>query len=476
MEIYILRNGKEIGPLSEETTQTMLKEGSISPGDFAWCPGMSDWGPLSEVLKPVPAVVPPAPPAAEGSPAETSAQPLSAEPATEKQKAFFSYLGIAFSPDLTKDAASVMINDATEDPKNTARVQQWNEDRLKLHPELFATEIQAKKENRAHHFFELCQTECVEYFTTITKAHCQVLVGFLDVKFPNWDARQDEAAEKFFYPAIAEKFPQLVQKQWRGKFHYAEGKKATAKIAGQAATGALKKPRLSPLMAVARGIVFGVLILGVLYLVQRIVQQGAGRTSPTSKSVEEPAPVAPKPAEIARPTQTQPVVDAAPPVEPPKASTPTDQTAANLAKPPAPTPDPGAAPSAMAAGEPVASPMATTTAPMASLPGSEPPVPVAPPPATLPAPATIANTSPEPAPTPPATTPEPARTATPRTSVLLTKPVEIPSPYGTIKLGVGTPVKLLTRQGASVKVGYLNNVFTVPVTSTDLEADAPPAP
>jgi hypothetical protein len=60
--------------------------------------------------------------------------------------------------------------------------------------------------------------------------------------------------------------------------------------------------------------------------------------------------------------------------------------------------------------------------------------------------------------------------------VLLTKPVEIPSPYGSIKLAVGTPVKLLARQGNSVKVGYLNNVFTVPLTSTDLEADAPPVP
>ena len=44
MDIYILRDGKEIGPLSEETTQTMLKDGSIVMGDFAWCPGMSDWG------------------------------------------------------------------------------------------------------------------------------------------------------------------------------------------------------------------------------------------------------------------------------------------------------------------------------------------------------------------------------------------------------------------------------------------------
>ncbi len=484
MDIYILRDGKEIGPLSEETTQTMLQDGSILPGDFAWCPGMSDWSPLSEVLKPAPAAVPPAPPAAEESSAKAAGEQYPSEPATEKQKTLFSYLGIAFSPNLTKEAAAGMVNDAMEDPRNSARLQQWNEDRLKLHPELFATEIQAKKENRAQFFFELCQSEGADYFTKVTKAHCQVLVGFLDVKFPNWDARQAEAAEKFFYPAIAEKFPQLVHRQWLGKFHYAEGKRATAKIDGRAHTGKLKKTKSTPFMAVARGIVFGVLILGVLYLVQRFALEGAIRKSLTDKSGAPTALATSMPPDISGTAQVQPAAGPEPLVEPPKALSETDppseKPAIPPATPPATPPDPSPNPGAMAAisAPPTAAgePMAMNTAPMAPIPGSEPPVPVAPPPATLPAPGTMANLSPEPSPTPPATLPEPPRATAQRASLLLTKPVEVPSPYGSIKLGVGTPLKVLARQGATVKVGYLNNVFTVPITSTDLEADAPPVP
>ena len=39
MDIYILRDGKEIGPFSEETTKTLLGQGSINDGDYAWHPG-----------------------------------------------------------------------------------------------------------------------------------------------------------------------------------------------------------------------------------------------------------------------------------------------------------------------------------------------------------------------------------------------------------------------------------------------------
>src|SRR5207302_1965728 len=127
---------------------------------------------------------------------------------------------------------------------------------------------------------------------------------------PNWDARQGEAAEKFFYPAIAEKFPQLVQKQWRGKFHYAAGTKATAKIAGQASTGTLKKARCSPIAAAVRGVVFGVLILGVLYFVQRFVREGVSRISPVEKPAEQAASVVPKPPDSPLPVPLQPVVEA----------------------------------------------------------------------------------------------------------------------------------------------------------------------
>ena len=56
-----------------------------------------------------------------------------------------------------------------------------------------------------------------------------------------------------------------------------------------------------------------------------------------------------------------------------------------------------------------------------------------------------------------------------KTNLLLTKPVEIALTYGKIMLAPGTSVKLVTRQGALLKVSYQNRVITVPAGSTDLE-------
>jgi hypothetical protein len=50
MEIYILRHGKETGPFNEETTQSLLKSGSLMINDLAWTTGLSNWTPLVQVL------------------------------------------------------------------------------------------------------------------------------------------------------------------------------------------------------------------------------------------------------------------------------------------------------------------------------------------------------------------------------------------------------------------------------------------
>ena len=51
MDIYILRDGEEIGPFGKETTQTLLTQGSVAENDLAWRPGMPDWVPLNEIFK-----------------------------------------------------------------------------------------------------------------------------------------------------------------------------------------------------------------------------------------------------------------------------------------------------------------------------------------------------------------------------------------------------------------------------------------
>ena len=193
--------------------------------DLAWTPGLPAWSPLVQVLHPARTRIEPPPIAA---PAPARIPP--GEPATAKQKAFLSYMGIAFPSDMTKEQAALLAHEAMENPKLNARVLQWNDDRLRLHPDIFDAEAQAKKDDRANHFFAACQHEGSDRLMDVTKAHCHVLVGYLDVNFPNWDANESEAVWNYFFPAVAEKFPQLVRKQWRGKLKYPDGPKVSAEI------------------------------------------------------------------------------------------------------------------------------------------------------------------------------------------------------------------------------------------------------
>lgn len=260
MDIYLLREGKEIGPLSEETTHSFLELGSIAMDDLAWTPGLPAWSPLLQVLHPVKAPIEP-PPIAAPVPARITP----GDPATAKQKAFLSYMSIAFPSDMTKEQAALLANEAMENPKLNARVLQWNDDRLRLHPDIFAAEAQAKKDDRANHFFEACQHEGSERVMDVTKAHCQVLVGYLDVNYPNWDANESAAAWDYFFPAVAEKFPHLVRKPWRGKLKYADGPKVAVEIV-QRGPAVQSHGRPSPIGALIRGAVFGLALLLLVYV------------------------------------------------------------------------------------------------------------------------------------------------------------------------------------------------------------------
>ena len=511
MDIYILQNGEETGPFSVETARALLKQGTVGEADFATRPGMEKWIPLAEFLATDPVPVPVEP--VKNTPA------TKAEPATPKQKAFLSYFSIPITANLTRDQAALLVNDTMEEASNAARLARWNEERLRLHPELFAAEIQARKENRATHFFELCQSTGAQYFSGVAKAHCQVLVGFLDVKFPNWDAKESEAAEHYFFPAVAEKFPQLVHKEWRGRLHYADGTKISQDIVRKSPTSKLRRTATSPLVATVRGVVLGVVILGALYLGHHTIQSdtiaataATGATpspesaapSPTAERAPAPAPevaAVPEPASVA-PQNLPPIepVAPAPPMaqtEPSPATPPVATAEAPMAPAPATlpapldsavatapmagtTPPPMAADPAMAPVAPMAtSPTALDTAPMASLPGREPPVPVAPPPATMPMAGTLPNAPtalPEPAPAPVPAADDFAAMVPPlpvapvaKTNLVLTKPVEVTLTYGKIMLAPGTPVKLVTRQGGILKVSYQNRVITIPAGSTDIE-------
>jgi len=269
MDIYILRDGEQIGPFSKDAAQILIDQGTVSKEDLAWREGTPDWRPLGQVVADALLEVsdsPEAPPIA--------APERSTEPATAAQIAFLSYFSIAIPAGLLKDDADGLITAATADPQNAKRLESWEVDRVRLHPDLFSTGAVAKKEDRVQLFFDLCQTAGADHFTGVTKAHCQVLVAFLDVKFPRWDADEAAATERYFFPAMGEKFPQLVNKAWRGRLHYGDGASAAARKSN---TTKLVKNSASPGWAIVRGIVFGLFILAVLYLVYFSRQQQAGK-------------------------------------------------------------------------------------------------------------------------------------------------------------------------------------------------------
>lgn len=451
MDIYILRDGKEMGPFTEETTQQLLKEGNVLIQDLAWRPGMPQWIPLHSVLYPAP---PPPPPRPQAPPAD---------PATAKQKAFLSYMGIQFGVGLTKEQAALLVNDAMENPKDPVRLKKWNDERLRLHPELFTAEIQAKKEGRAQHYFEATQKEGSKVFEGVTRAHCQVLVGYLDVKHPGWDSNEEEATWNYFFPAVGEKFPQLVNKEWRKKLKYPDGPKVSKAIRRNepALAGPVSAPRRrgpSPIAALAKGIFTGVILLAIaaggLYLWQHpeLLQLPKPAISLTEQKSA---------ADIA--ALEQPI----PPPAPPLGGAAPDGSTPAPAPGEAPAPDAGAMAGAPASADgSMMSPAGDSSMaapsmfdPNTSAANMTPPAPEATGMTPAPAPGGIFDTTPAVAPQA-------------KTTVRLTKPVDVQLAFGKVKLNPGMTLKIISQEGPLVKVNYLNSEIPIPISSTDL-APAP---
>ncbi len=479
MDIYILHDGKEIGPFSEVTTQTLLKQGSVQLNDPAWRPGMDQWTPLHSVLypaasgpmqarPPLPQAITEAHPVQMPAPSAVAADAappilvpvekaadhqvaIESAPATEKQKAFLEYMGQPVPSDLTKDRAALAVNDVMEDPRDPARLASWNTDRLRLHPELFAAEIQAKKDSRPSVFLQLVQSEGEEFFSKVTKAHCQVLVGFLDMRFPNWDAdKPEDATWKYLFPAIAEKFPLLVTKSAKGKFKFPDGAKVAPELTRNPVrnpvrlpvAGALK-PRVvqrpaSPMVAVMRGVVIGLVILSAAFL----IKEGKG-FFPSGGLFSNGIFQTPK--------------DSAVPVglEPASAVAPGEPTAvAEVA--PATSPAESAAAAAPVAAEPVAAEPAAAAEPAV--------VPLVADPVTA-----LTPISEEPL------APAPVSTQA-RAWLVVTKQAEVKSPFGKVTLRPGTKLKIVAVEGTNVRVKYGKDDVVIPVASTDVAVPvSPPA-
>ncbi len=289
MEYYLLRNGEQFGPYLEEALRAYLESGEVQADDLAWCEGAEDWKSVAHFL---------------GLPARSPA----AEPASPRQQAFLAFMGVTIPPGTTRQQAAVLVNDAMEnDPSRLAR---WNAERLKLHPDIFAEEIQARREGRAQLFFEHSQRDGAAWFEKVAKAHCQVLVAHLDVHSPNWDAHPSEAAAKYFFPALAQKFPQLLTAAGRAHFTPADSAKTTdapKKHSSPVTKRAQPSSAGRKALAIVRGAIYGALVLTGLWFGRGYIERPKSTASSLAAPAASPAPVDADAAAPATP-ETQPTI------------------------------------------------------------------------------------------------------------------------------------------------------------------------
>lgn len=71
----LARGGHQYGPFTLEQLRDQYSQGSVQPTDLIWCPGMTTWSPVSEVLGP--GVAPGAPPLDPEAPRAPSPPPAS---------------------------------------------------------------------------------------------------------------------------------------------------------------------------------------------------------------------------------------------------------------------------------------------------------------------------------------------------------------------------------------------------------------
>jgi hypothetical protein len=466
MEFFIIRDGQQTGPFNEETVRSLLQKGGVRAGDMAWRKGLPGWLPLNEVLDPG-SERPTAPPPVGGVNSGVRARPASA-----RQKALLKYLGAGIDEQASKEEAALAISDAFENPKFTSRLAKWGEEKLRLHPDLFQEEIDYRRANRVVRYLELCQTEGAEVVKDVTKAHVQVLMESLDKRNPEWERDPKAALWDYLLPSVSEHFPQLVHEEWKGKLKFGGTSKVAAAYASAAGTGILTpgKPAPGAVHAAVRGIVFGLLALGVVLGALYVFKDGklgvdVARTNPS------PAPAGSQPSKLEADQAGATVPAAAPhPTEAAAINPVADPGIVLAAANPAPA-EPGAhAPAAT--GEPLPAPAA---------PQADPTMAANPPAATTDAPAapTPANTFSS-APPPPGVAPvapaEPAAPAAPaapgpvtRSTATLTQRVTVQLQFGKVTLNPGTQVRLIAIEGQNARVNFNNNIVLVPVSATDVD-------
>ena len=125
--LFLCVDGQNVtGPFGLDELRLAVARHEVSKATLACEEGTEAWQPLGE-LRP-------------------EAFKRAEKKASPKQKALLAYLGYPSPETATSAEASAWLDAALEDEKNEERLEQWTTDRLKLHPDLYAEEVEAARE------------------------------------------------------------------------------------------------------------------------------------------------------------------------------------------------------------------------------------------------------------------------------------------------------------------------------------------
>jgi hypothetical protein len=131
MEIFIHKNDQQLGPFSATQVNEMLLNGQITPKDWGWLEGLTEWVYLEsfEFIK------------------QNTPQLSQEELERLKIIACLSYMGHSEPHSLTYKegmkwlGGSLLQEDAKAQAKARERFEKWSNEKLTLHPKLFQKEI-----------------------------------------------------------------------------------------------------------------------------------------------------------------------------------------------------------------------------------------------------------------------------------------------------------------------------------------------
>jgi hypothetical protein len=210
--------------------------------------------------------------------------------ATERQQALMRYLGHPAPHTLSTYEASEWLDIACDDMNNSERLDSWRSDRLRLHPDLFAVELQREQDaqqerhaNRPALIRAYCNGQKEDFagiypLRRLTHDHSQRAVVWLDANRPGWDAHlwtedssgiNDDVISTEFFRALVATVPEAVKDhelalEWNEMGHLDEAALAAAATFVKSASTA-KRPKATKRKAKSkRGCLALVVLLSVI--------------------------------------------------------------------------------------------------------------------------------------------------------------------------------------------------------------------